>query len=82
MKVATTVFVGNISERSSDTLLRQILLVGVHCSRDMGYSMCRVYACTMYDCVVVSSSQRCGRIEGWKRVQDASGKLQGQLPKL
>lgn len=46
MKVATTVFVGNISERSSDTLLRQILL-------------------------------RCGRIEGWKRVQDASGKLQG-----
>ena len=27
MKVATTVFVGNISEKSSDTLLRQILLV-------------------------------------------------------
>jgi RNA-binding protein 25 len=46
MKVATTVFVGNISDKSSDTLLRQILL-------------------------------RCGRIEGWKRVQDASGKLQG-----
>lgn len=27
MKVATTVFVGNISERASDTLIRQILLV-------------------------------------------------------
>ena len=25
----------------------------------------------------VCSCQRCGRIEGWKRVQDASGKLQG-----
>lgn len=46
MKVATTVFVGNISDKASDTLVRQILL-------------------------------RCGRIEGWKRVQDASGKLQG-----
>lgn len=27
MKVATTVFVGNISEKASDTLIRQILLV-------------------------------------------------------
>lgn len=29
MKVATTVFVGNISEKASDTLIRQILLVSV-----------------------------------------------------
>lgn len=27
MKVQTTVFVGNISEKASDTLVRQILLV-------------------------------------------------------
>ena len=27
MKVATTVFVGNISDKASDTLVRQILLV-------------------------------------------------------
>lgn len=27
MKVATTVFIGNISEKASDTLIRQILLV-------------------------------------------------------
>ena len=27
MKVQTTVFVGNISEKASDTLIRQILLV-------------------------------------------------------
>lgn len=45
MKVATTVFVGNISDKATDTLVRQMLL-------------------------------RCGSIVGWKRVQDASGKLQ------
>jgi len=30
MKVATTVFVGNISEKASDTLIRQILLVRIN----------------------------------------------------
>ena len=29
MKVQTTVFVGNISEKASDTLVRQILLVSL-----------------------------------------------------
>ena len=29
MKVQTTVFVGNISEKASDTLVRQILLVNL-----------------------------------------------------
>lgn len=32
MKVATTVFVGNISEKASDTLIRQILLVIKYCN--------------------------------------------------
>ncbi|XP_011410501.2 PREDICTED: RNA-binding protein 25-like [Amphimedon queenslandica] len=45
MKVATTVFVGNITDKATDSLVRQILL-------------------------------RCGYIVGWKRVQNASGKLQ------
>ncbi|XP_014772566.1 RNA-binding protein 25 [Octopus bimaculoides] len=42
----TTVFVGNISGRSPDTMIREML-------------------------------QRCGNILSWKRVQGASGKLQG-----
>lgn len=28
-------------------------------------------------CVCVIVVQRCGQIDGWKRVKDASGKLQG-----
>ena len=39
--------------------------------------MYNCYLCE-YECVSVCV-QRCGRIEGWKRVQDASGKLQGDL---
>lgn len=35
MKVATTVFVGNISEKASDTLIRQILLV-IKCCNIVG----------------------------------------------
>ena len=32
------------------------------------------------DLVLFLNTQRCGQIEGWKRVKDASGKLQGSLP--
>ncbi|PKU28938.1 rna-binding protein hypothetical protein [Limosa lapponica baueri] len=42
----TTVFVGNISEKASDMLIRQLLA-------------------------------KCGLVLSWKRVQGASGKLQG-----
>lgn len=44
----TTVFVGNISDRAPDTMVRQML-------------------------------QRCGNVLSWKRVQGASGKLQGEI---
>lgn len=45
-----TVFVGNITERAADNLVKQIL-------------------------------QKCGSVVGWKRVQGASGKLQGKANK-
>ena len=45
MKANTTVFVGNITDKANDSLVRQILL-------------------------------RCGYTVGWKRVQNATGKLQ------
>jgi hypothetical protein len=44
----TTVFVGNISERAPDAMVRTML-------------------------------QRCGNVLSWKRIQGASGKLQGSL---
>lgn len=65
MKVATTVFVGNISDKATDTLIRQMLLVN--------YWQPFEPSGKLYSCFV----QRCGTIVGWKRVQDASGKLQG-----
>ena len=50
MKVATTVFVGNISEKSSDTLLRQILLVCVCVCCVVLCDVC-VVCCVMCVCV-------------------------------
>ena len=44
-------FVGNISERAPDTMIKQMLV-------------------------------RCGNVLSWKRVQGASGKLQGKVWKL
>lgn len=82
----TTVFVGNISEKASDMLVRQLLSVSV-------LSLCiRLYSLTalvttarrgelteMTDrTFYVLSSQKCGLVLSWKRVQGASGKLQGK----
>lgn len=69
MKVQTTVFVGNISEKASDTLVRQILLVRWKLGKFLSVERC----------VTFHKIQRCGQIEGWKRVKDASGKLQGSI---
>ena len=63
-------FVGNISEKASDTLVRQILLVSLI---SLSPSTSVTNALSLSSII----SQRCGRIEGWKRVQDALGKLQG-----
>ncbi len=71
MKVATTVFVGNITEKASDTLIRQILLVSLFIKFEENFLLIMKF---IFKCVIL---QRCGPVEGWKRVQDASGKLQG-----
>ena len=53
MKVATTVFVGNISDKASDTLVRQILLVGSTC-----YIVC--ICCSLKTSVYVYALHLCG----------------------
>jgi len=53
MKVATTVFVGNISDKATDTLVRQILLVSSFANFDTricvltGSSVGTPFNCTM-----------------------------------
>lgn len=152
IKVATTVFVGNISEKATDTLIRQILLVSrnwllyIICTNSYTLLVCMLHAQnTILSCMIdlkvcstlnrnklwivllvwcalnriiciycgwrcslskeskggifllrcsqfyyalllryfllLLNSQRCGVINAWKRVQGASGKMQGKLCK-
>ena len=62
-----TVFVGNITEKASDMLIRQLLSVCLLFTQKIVF---------IYQLVHFVLLQKCGAVAHWKRVQGPNGKLQ------